>query len=515
VRRTAPRNPSKGVERSGAEGGSGTDARWIAHPDRARPQRSHEIMDADTLLPSLLVLAGLFIANAFFVAAEFTLIGVRRSRLEQMAREGDRRAQDTLPTLDRPEPLALAAQFGGSVSALLTGFVAARLGLSLISPLIGDTGSATFLVWQWAVQPVLAVGVAIALVAVLHVILCEQIPKILGIQRAEWIATRVTIAPLRYVALILYPLVWVISRLVTLAMRVLKLERSGSHPLVHTPEEIRLLVAQSHEQGVVEEDEREMIHGVFEFSDTVAREVMTPRTDVVAVPIDATLDELIRVAVEEGHSRLPVFDGTIDSIAGVVLTRDLLPLVWARSHAEASEPAFDIRSLMREPYFIPDTKPVDDLLAEFRQNGVHLAIVLDEFGGTYGLVTMEDLLEEIVGEIHDEYDVAEVMYEETPEGDALIDGSAPISEVNERWELELPDSDYDTLGGFIFGALGRVPEQGDWLGIPAAAPRVWLIVEEIEDRRVARVRLSRDEPDDGAASESDAAAAEIRSAPEA
>jgi len=475
-------------------------------------------MDADTLLPSLLVLAGLFIANAFFVAAEFTLIGVRRSRLEQLARDGDRRALDTLPALDRPEPLALAAQFGGSVSALLTGFVAARLGLSLISPIIGDTGTATFMVWQWALQPVLAVGVAITVVAVLHVILCEQIPKILGIQRAEWVATRVTIAPLRYIALILHPLIWVISRLVTLATRVLKLQRSGFHPLVHTPEEIRLLVAQSHEQGVVEADEREMIHGVFEFSETVAREVMTPRTDVVAVPLDAPLDELIRVAVEEGHSRLPVYDGTIDSIAGVVLTRDLLPVVWARSRTESPESPetpFDIRSLMREPYFIPDTKPVDDLLAEFRKNGVHLAIVLDEFGGTYGLVTMEDLLEEIVGEIHDEYDVAEVMYEVTPEGDALIDGAAPISDVNERWELDLPDSDYDTLGGFIFGALGRVPEEGDRLGIPSAAPRVWLTVEETEDRRVARVRLSREEPEDADREGTEAGVVEeIPSAPE-
>jgi putative hemolysin len=171
---------------------------------------------------------------------------------------------------------------------------------------------------------------------------------------------------------------------------------------------------------------------------------------------------------------------------------------------------------MREPYFVPDTKPVDDILAEFRQQSLHLAIVLDEFGGTYGLVTMEDLLEEIVGEINDEYDVAEPEFASTPEGDILIDGGAAISEVNERWELDLPDTDYDTLGGYIFGALGRVPEQGDRLGIPASAPRAWLVVEETEDRRVARVRLSRDEPEagEGEVAEAEARTPEIRSAPE-
>jgi len=473
-------------------------------------------MDADTIVPSLLVLLALFTANAFFVAAEFTLIGVRRSKLEQLAREGDRRATDVLPTLDRPEPLALTAQLGSSLMALLSGFVAARLGLALISPWIGDTGTATFLVWQWALQPVLAVGAAILVAAVIHVVLCEQIPKILGIQRAEWVATRITTAPLRYFALVLFPLIWVISRVVALITRSMGIDRAGTHPLVHTPEEIRLLVAQSHEQGVVEKDEREMIHGIFEFSETVAREVMTPRTEMIAVPVHVGLEELVRVSTEEGHSRLPVYDGTIDNIVGVLLTKDLLPMVWTRSRPSGDDPPFDIVPLMREPYFVPDTKPVDDLLAEFRQNSVHLAIVLDEFGGTYGLVTMEDLLEEIVGEIHDEYDVAEVMFAETPDGDALIDGAAPISEVNERFSLELPDTDFDTLGGYIFGALGRVPEVGDRLGVPSAEPKYWLYVEETEERRVARVRLTRlppavpAEPGDRAGAELKARAASDR-----
>jgi putative hemolysin len=257
---------------------------------------------------------------------------------------------------------------------------------------------------------------------------------------------------------------------------------------VPTPAEIRSLVVQGHEQGVVEEDEREMIHGVFEISQTVVREVMTPRIDVVGVRVDATIAQLLKVVVGEGHSRIPVYEGTIDTVVGVVLAKDIIPLL---ARGDRDDSTFDVRSVMREPYFVPDTKPVDDLLAELRQQKVHLAIVLDEFGGTYGLVTMEDLLEEIVGEIDDEYDVAEPDFSATPEGDVLIDGGALISEVNERYFLGLPEEDFDTIGGYIFGALGRVPEAGDVIGPLGASADVSLQVEETEDRRVTRVRLTR------------------------
>jgi CBS domain containing-hemolysin-like protein len=214
---------------------------------------------------------------------------------------------------------------------------------------------------------------------------------------------------------------------------------------------------------------------------------MTPRTDVVAVPAEIGLRELLEVVIEEGHSRLPVYEGSIDSVVGVVLAKDLLPLL----REDRGGVSFDVRALMREPYFVPDTKPVDDLLAEFRQHGVHLAIVLDEFGGTYGLVTLEDLLEEIVGEIHDEYDVEEPDFAHTPEGDVRIDGGASISEVNERCGTALPEEDFDTIGGFIFGALGHVPSVGDTVRVPGPEGEMELRVEEMEERRVLAVRLSR------------------------
>ncbi|CAN5706821.1 hypothetical protein BH23GEM8_BH23GEM8_13410 [soil metagenome] len=333
-----------------------------------------------------------------------------------------------------------------------------------------------------------SVALGITLVALIHALLAQQLPKLLGFQRAVQIGSYWVLTPLNTLALLLRPLTFLLMPVLRAFVRLMRLNSPALHPLVHTPEEIRLLVARGHEQGVVEEDEREMIHGVFEFSETVAREVMTPRIDIAAVPVGIALPELIDIVVAEGHSRLPVYEETIDSVVGVLLTKDLLPLL---TRAEDASAAFDIRTLMREPYFVPDTKPVDDILAEFRRQSLHLAIVLDEFGGTYGLVTMEDLLEEIVGEINDEYDVAEPEFASTPEGDILIDGGASISEVNERFSLSLPEEDFDTIGGYIFGALGRVPDPGDTVDGLGDDETIALQVEEIEDRRVIRVRLIR------------------------
>ena len=431
-------------------------------------------MDPDTYLPLFLYAFLLLVANAYFVTAEFALLNLRRSWVEQSVREGDRRLIGALRALERVDEVSLVAQVGSSLATLLLGY------------LIGYT-LALGAGWS-AVAGTLAMVLAVAGVALVHAVLAQQLPKLLGFQRAVQIGSYWVLTPLNLLATLLRPFTFLLMPLLRGLARAARLGSPALHPLVHTPEEIRLLVSRGHEQGVVEEDEREMIHGVFEFSETVAREVMTPRIDIIAVPVDVGLQELIELVVTEGHSRLPVYEGTIDSVVGVLLAKDLLPML---ADPEQRAAGFDVRALMREPYFVPDTKPVDDILAEFRQKGLHLAIVLDEFGGTYGLLTMEDLLEEIVGEINDEYDVAEPEFAATPEGDVLIDGGALISEVNERFGLSLPEEDFDTIGGYIFGALGRVPEPGDAVDGVGDPEVVALQVEEIEDRRITRVRLVR------------------------
>jgi putative hemolysin len=426
-------------------------------------------MDPDSYLPLIPPVVALLATNAFFVTAEYAILTLQRARIEPV-RSG-------LAASVRPEEALLLAQLGRSVSTLGLGYALARLAL------VGAGEAA----------PTSTGTVALALVigAVIHALLGAHIPKLVAMHHATGRLTEYVVSPVRVLAFVLRPLIWPLDRVVGTITGWAGVNTRPFAPLAHTPEEIRILVAQGHEQGMVEEDEREMIQGVFEFTETVAREVMTPRIDIVAVPVDATLDVVIDTVIREGHSRLPVYEGTIDSVAGVLLAKDLIPLL-ADSAARES---FDVRSVMREPYFVPDTKPVDDILAEFRQQSVHLAIVLDEFGGTYGLLTMEDLLEEIVGEITDEYDIAEEPeFSATPEGDVLIDGGASLSEVNARFGLSLPEEDFDTLGGFIFGSLGRVPVPGDEIGAPGDETGYTLHVAEIEDRRVTRVRLRMTSP---------------------
>ncbi len=426
-------------------------------------------MDADDPFISLLLLLALIATSGFLVAVEFAILTYRRRRVEQDSPG----TGSALSAAERAEELSLVSQFASVLSTLLIGYLSTELALSLLPGLPSFVAG--------------AIGLCIA--TAVYLILGQQIPRLLGAQRSRAILHPAIILPLRGISILLRPFTVPLSFALDGLSNLLKLSRSAFYAPIYTAEDIRELVTQGHEQGVVEEDEREMIHGVFEFSATVAREVMTPRIDIVAVPREVSLDELIELVVDEGHSRIPVYEGTIDNIVGVILAKDLLSLLsdadWVR------RAPFDINALMREPYFVPDTKPVDDLLAEFRQSNLHLAIVIDEFGGTAGLVTMEDLLEEIVGEINDEYDIEEPEFAPTPEGDILIDGGVSISEVNERFGLGIPEEDFDTIGGYIFGALGRVPVAGDRVEGVGEDGTASLEVEETEERRVTRVRLRR------------------------
>ncbi len=429
--------------------------------------------DPPALVLLLIIALALLLANAFFVAAEFSLLTVRRAKLEESVRSGDRLANTVLD-------LSLAAQLGSTVCTLALGYL---IGSGAFEALSSATALPARLIPPLRLP---AVIVAVLIACALHVLLAEQVPKLVGMQRADRFLTRFALGPLRLFALIIRPLTWVLTGVLRSFARAFDLPLSGISPLASTPDDIRLLVSHGHEHGVVEEDEREMIDGIFQFSDTVAREVMTPRPDMVAVPLDITLDALVEIITTEGHSRIPVYEGTIDTIVGILLAKDLLPILRS-----PGEPEFSAPVIMREPYFVPDAKPVDDILAEFRQQSVHLAIVLDEFGGTYGLLTMEDLLEEIVGEINDEYDTAEQEFSSTPEGDILIDGGASISEVNERFALGISESEFDTIGGFVFGALGRVPVLGESVDVSTAVENVTLVVEDLEERRITRIRLAR------------------------
>jgi putative hemolysin len=447
-------------------------------------------MDPDPGSLSLFIVIGLIAANAFLVAAEFALLAVRRIRLEQNVRQGDLHAARVLPVLDRLEEFAFAAQLARSAASIALGYYAVLLGRAYVLPLLGP-GEVTALGVPLGPAAGVSVVIALVLVILLHAVLGQQVPRLLAVHRAEWITAHVAIPPLRFLAFVLRPVLRPLQLLVRVVLRLFRVTSTGFHPLLQTPDEIRMLVAHAGDPSArMEDEEREMLRGVIEISETVVREVMTPRTAMVAAPVTATLDELLAMAIDEGHSRIPIYAGTIDHVVGVLLVKDLLGIMRDRAGGVGGG-AFDIHALLRQAHFVPDTKPVNELLAELRSQAVHLAIVLDEFGGTYGLVTLEDLLEEIVGEINDEYDEVELEFEPTPEGDVLIDGAVAISEVNERFGMRLPEEEFDTVGGFVFGTLGRVPAKGDAVPVPGPDGPMELRVEETEERRVTVLRLRR------------------------
>jgi len=266
-----------------------------------------------------------------------------------------------------------------------------------------------------------------------------------------------------------------VGRLLGLKGTIAELDR------IHSPEEIRMLVKQSQERGKLDADDARLLQGVFEFSEKSAREVMTPRTEMVALPADLTLEEAADQVAVAGRSRYPVYGESLDDILGVVHAKDIL--AGLRSLKGGG-----LRAVLRPGMFVPGTREVEDVLADMKRQKIHLAIVLDEFGGTAGLVTMEDLLEEIVGQIYDEYDRPSGEARGTPSGTApVITGSTPIREVNVAFGLELDEQDYTTIGGFLFGALGRLPKAGDQVAVKGA---VFEIVE-MDGRRVGAVRVHR------------------------
>jgi magnesium and cobalt exporter, CNNM family len=424
---------------------------------------------------AVFVLVGI---NAYFVAAEFALVAVRRTRIEQRARAGDRQARRVLYSLDHPDDFISAAQLGITVASIGIGYIAEGSIHALIRP---------YLEWSnlqlgsFSISPhVVATIITLALVTYLHVVLGEQVPKMIAIQRAEPVALW-TVRPTQLLGKVLRPFIRFMSISASLVTRAAGVPPTAVHSMPHSPEEIRMLIEQSQEHGEIEAEQEQMIAGVFEFPEIMAREVMTPRRDIKALAVGSTLDEVLQFLIQEGHSRFPVYEDELDKIVGVLLAKDLLPyLVGSRGEG------FQLPEVMREPYFIPDTKLLGELMAEMRTENVHLVIVIDEFGGTEGIVTMEDLLEEIVGEIYDEYDEPEPEFEVTEEGEILVDGGASIDEVNERFDMDLSSQDFDTIGGYIFGALGRAPEEGDSISVNGSGQ---LTVVQTMGRRITRVKI--------------------------
>jgi CBS domain containing-hemolysin-like protein len=410
------------------------------------------------------ILAACVVVAAVASATETAMTSIGRLRVRHLAEEGSRAAAVLQRLQQDPNRFLSTILVSNTVALILASSVTTLLAQEYLPHTIGFWGD-------------LAVSLALSIILL---IFAEVTPKTLAIRNADRIALMMA-GPVEALSNVLRPVLWFI----TLVVRAITGGRAARSPFL-TEEELMTLLHVSEEQGVIEEEEREMIHGIIEIGNKSVREVMVPRTDITAIERSVSLDEITRVFRDTGHTRLPVYEGDLDHIVGLIHVKDVLFYVVGR------DTPFDINSIMRPMKYVPASKKVDELLHQMQTEKVHMMIVLDEYGGTAGLVTLEDLLEEIVGEIRDEYDLAE----EEPlqilnDHEAVVDARYSMGELNERLQLGLEESDdYDSVGGYIYATLGEVPEAGATF----KSGKVQWTVDQVDGRRIVRVRLRSDEP---------------------
>jgi putative hemolysin len=433
----------------------------------------------------LLVAVALVAANGFFVAAEFSLVKVRKTRIDQLVFEGKRAAKVVQREIDHLDNYIAATQLGITLASLSLGWIGEPALAHLIEPLfkafIPGEGAT-------AAAHTIAIVVAFAIITTFHIVLGELVPKSVALQRAE--ATALLIArPLMMFNRLFRPFIIMMNGLGNLVVRLFGLQANANeHGSVHTVEELEMLVTQSREAGVLDQSEEVLLRRVFDFSEKTANMVMMPRTEIVGIPKDITLEELVKVAADEHYTRLPVYDGSLDNIIGILHIKDLFSVVH-QNFSLNGQSHFEVAKIMRKVLKVPETVSLEDLMARMKREQVHLIVVIDEYGGTAGIVTIEDILEEIVGAVDDEFDTVEEGQkpdiQTLPDGTTLVSGLVTITDFAERFGLALPETAYETIAGYVFGELGRTPEIGDKITVGNYDIRV----EEMDGLRIDRLKV--------------------------
>ncbi|MGI4739450.1 MAG: hemolysin family protein [Janthinobacterium lividum] len=392
----------------------------------------------------------LVLINGFFVAAEFSLIRVRFSQLEIKAKEGSRLAQQALGVLRKLYDYLSATQLGVTIASLILGAVGEEVATELILSVVNR--------FQLNITAAAAHSIAVVsglvIITILHVLFGELFPKALAIQRPEAVSLALVI-PLRAFYFLTLPLTWFLSKASNALLGAVGIHSSGHGTEAHTSDELRLLIDQSKESGEIQDSEHELIENVFQFNDRMVKQIMVPRTKLAALDVNMSEEQLLETVFSEGYSRLPVFEGNIDNIVGVLYVKDLLPLIRQQQPVELAR-------IMRPAYFVPETKKINRLLRQFQRKHLVMAVVSDEFGGVSGIVTIEDIMEELVGEIQDEYDNEVPVVEKISETEYRVNTATAISDANEYLPYPLPEGDdYETVGGLLNVLYGNIPEVGD------------------------------------------------------
>jgi len=434
------------------------------------------------LLWSFLLILLLVFLNAFFVSVEFAAVASRRARIELLAESGNHSAAIVRTWLENPaarDRLIAASQLGITLVSLALGAVGENTFEALLAPLFEDLALPPVLQRLVPLMAVLPLFLSLAIVTSLHVVLGEQVPKVATLHDPE----RFALIAARPMRLFIVVFKWFVDLLDWATRQILSLvglRMVGEHLTVYTIEEIKQILSESEEGGVIRTPERQMLDAIFDLGSLVVRQVMIPRTEILAVEADTPLQEIIQLTSQSTYTKFPVYEDNPDQILGIVHVKDLIRALQSPDYATCTA-----RTLAREPIFVPETISVNALLQQFRDNRQHIAIVLDEYGGTAGLVTLEDLLEEIVGEVSDPFDSLTPEIQTFPDGLILIDGLTLIEEVNQQLKLDLQDPNYDTIAGYVLGKLGRIPRLGD----AVESNGVRLQVESLDGMRIARLSL--------------------------
>ena len=424
------------------------------------------------LFLELVAVAALILLNGYFVAAEYALVTARRTRIQELAQRGNRRAKAVLRIVADPPRFIAAMQLGVTGASLAIGALGEQVLARVFDPLFAS---------------VIAFALAFLIITFLHVVVGELVPKGIALGYSDRVALAVS-TPVRGFFVAFKPLIWVLQRSSEVVLRALGLTPPGGEMEVYSEAELKMLLSRSTEEGELEQQEQEMLYKVFDFADKEVSAVMVPRPEVVALSIEMPPEEALAAVIDSPYTRYPVYRDSLDEIVGVLHVRDLFSALVDRGIA-----GVQIEQLLRPAHIVPETKDLAALLTEFRRTNQHLAVVVDEYGELEGIVTLEDLLEEIVGEIEDEFDLPDESIERLEDGRVRVHGTFPIDDFNEQFGVSLPIEDYHTLGGLVFGMLGRAPEPGD----EVEHEGIRFTVLTVEGSRIERLEIELPPPQPG------------------
>jgi CBS domain containing-hemolysin-like protein len=413
----------------------------------------------------LLALAVLILLNGCFVAAEYGLVTSRRTRIKELASVGNRRARTVLRITGDPPRFIAAMQLGVTITSLAIGALGEPLFAHFFEPVLAT---------------VFAVILGLVILTFLHVVIGELVPKGIALGHPERTAL-VFSGPVRVFFTVLGPFIWLLQRATELVLALLGQEPPGAEHEAHSEAELRMLLSSSAEQGEIERGEQEMLYKVFDFADKEVADVMVPRPEVVALSIDLPPAEALEIVLDSPYTRYPVYRDSLDDVVGILHVRDLI-----KAMHDPDGMRVNLEELLRPATMVPETKDLAALLTEFRRSNQHMAVVIDEYGDVEGIVTLEDLLEEIVGEIEDEFDLPDETVERIDEDTVRIDGTFSIDDFNEEFDADLPIEDYHTVAGFVFGRLGRAAEPGD----EVSHDGIVFHVDSVEGQRIDRLTVT-------------------------